>query len=104
MLGVPVQQRFLKSRKFEEVIWFSDSFRGPAAIGTVFARLHVHIGIVVDTVLPRVMPWIDETIFAAQLEKPLHGVSVFQVGGTNKLVALNAELVPECLPFCRHPC
>src|SRR5882724_509450 len=90
MLGVPVQQRFLKSRKFEKIIWLRDSFRGPAAIGTVFTRLHVHVGIVVDAVLPRVVSWVDETIFAAQLEEPLHRVRMFQVGGANKLVALNA--------------
>jgi len=29
----------------------------------------------------------SETIFAAQLEKPLHRVRMFQVGGANKLVA-----------------
>src|SRR2546429_524953 len=81
VLGIPIEKRFLKGREFEKVICFGDRFCGPAAIGTVFAGLYVHVGIVVDAVLPGVVTGIDETVFAAQLEKPLHGVRVFQVGG-----------------------
>ena len=90
VLGVPIEKRFLKGRKFKEIVWLGDSFRGPAAIGTVFAGLHVHIGIVVDAVLPGVVTGVNETVFAAQFEKPLDGMGVLQVGGADKLVALNA--------------
>ena len=88
-LGVPIKKRFLKGRKFKEIVWLGDSFRGSAAIGTVFTGLHVHVSIVVDAVLSGVVAGVDETVFAAQFEKPLHGVGVFQVGGADKLVALH---------------
>jgi len=48
---------------------------------------------VVDAVLPGVVTGVNETVFAAQFEKPLHGVGVFQVCGPDKFVALNTEFV-----------
>src|SRR5258706_15771183 len=102
VLGIPVEKRFLKGRQFEEIVWLGDSFCQPATIGTVFAGLHVHVSIVVNAVLPGVVPGVNETVFAAQFEKPLHGVGVFQVGGANKFIALNAEFVPEGAPLGSH--
>src|SRR6266849_6448822 len=99
VLGVPIEKRFLKGRKFEEIVWLGDSFRGTAAIGTLLPWLHVDICVVVDAVLPGVVTGVNETVFAAQFEKPLHGVSVFQVGGADKFIALNTEFVPEGAPL-----
>src|SRR6266446_7826008 len=102
VLGIPVEKRFLKGRQFEEIVWLGDSFCRPATIGTVFAGLHVHVSIVVNAVLPGVVPGVNETVFAAQFEKPLHGVGVFQVGGANKFIALNTKFVPEGAPLGGH--
>ncbi len=102
VLGVPIEKRFLKGRKFEEIVWLGNSFRGPAAIGTVLPWLHVHVSIVVNAVLPGVVTGVNETVFAAQFEKPLHGVGVFQVGGADKFVALNTEFLPQGAPLPGH--
>src|SRR5260370_881068 len=77
-------------------------FWPPAAIWTVFAGLHVDVSIVVNAVLPGVVTGVDETVLAAQLEKPLHRVCVLQVGGADKFVALDAEFVPEGAPLGGH--
>src|SRR5258708_11036192 len=53
MLGVPIEQRLLKSRKFEKIIFFGDSFGWAAAIAAGLARPPVHVSIVGDAVLPR---------------------------------------------------
>src|SRR6266478_6217078 len=102
MLGVPIEKRLLKGRELEIEIGFGDGFRRTATIGAVLAGLHVDVGIVVDAVLPRVVTGIDETIVAALLEEPLHGVSVFQIRGADKFVALDAEFIPKGAPFRGH--
>src|SRR5260370_27638586 len=102
MLAVPSEQQFLKRREFEEKVCCGDGFGRTAAIWTVFAGLHVDVGIVVNAVLPGVVTGVDETVLAAQLEKPLRRVGVLQVGGADKLVALDAEFVPEGAPLGGH--
>src|SRR5205814_8565839 len=93
MLGVPIEKRLLKRREFEEIVGFGDGFRGPPAIGTILARLYVDISIVIDAVLPSIVAGIDKAVFAAQLEKPLHGVRVLQIRGANEFVDGNAEFI-----------
>ena len=49
-----------------------------------------------------VVAGVDETIVAALLEEPLDGVRVFEVGGADEFVALDAEFVPEGAPLGGH--
>src|SRR5262249_40504427 len=52
ILPVKIEQRLLKGRKLKEVVFFSDCFRGAAAIGAVVTgRCVGHKGIVIDAVL-----------------------------------------------------
>ena len=102
MLGVPIEKWLLERGELEIEIGFRDGFRWTATIGTVFAGLYVDVGIVVDAVLPGVVTRVDETVVTALFEKPLHGVSVFQVGGADKLVALDTEFIPEAAPLGGH--
>src|SRR5438552_15003487 len=74
MLGVPIEKRLLKRREFEEIVGFGDGVGGPRAIGRILGRLYVDVSIVIDTVLPCVMPGVDEALFAAQPEQPLAGM------------------------------
>ena len=48
------------------------------------------------------MAGIDKAVFAAQLEKPLHGVRVLQIRGADEFVARNAEFVPKHFPLRGH--
>jgi hypothetical protein len=100
---VKIEQRLLERGKFEEVVLFRNGFRGPAAIGTVVARLGVvYEGVVVNAVLAGVVALVDVAVFLAQLEKPLHGADMFQVGGANELVGGQSKLIPQIAPLVGH--
>ncbi len=102
MFGVPIEERLLECGELEVEIGFGDGFRGTATVGAVLAGLYVDVGVVVDAVLPGVMTGIDETVVAALFEKPLDSVGVFEIGGADKFVALDAEFVPKSTPFGGH--
>src|SRR5712692_10049784 len=75
MFGVPIEERLLECGELEVEIGFSDGFRGTATVGAVVAAL---------------------------FEKPLDSVGVFEIGGADKFVALDAEFVPKSTPFGGH--
>jgi len=93
MLGVPIEKRFLERGELEVEIGFGDGFRGTATIGARLAGLHIDISVVVDAVLPGVVAGVHEAVVTELFEKPLHGVRVFQIGGADKFVALDAQFV-----------
>ena len=102
MLRVKIQKRLLKRRQLKKIVRLRHRFRRPPAIRARFPRLHVHIRIVVNAVLPRVMPRINEPILPAQFKEPLHRMRMLQIRRANKLVALHSQLVPKRLPLRRH--
>src|SRR5690242_6601780 len=95
ILFVKIEQRLLKRGQLEEIIFLGNGFGGAATIGAVVARLRViHEGIVVDTVLTCVLPFVDVAVLAAKPEKPLHGSNVPQVGRANELIRGETEFIP----------
>src|SRR6185369_12233277 len=102
ILLVEIEQRLLECGKLEEIVFFRDRFRRAAAIGTVFAGLHVHIGVVVDAILPDVVAFVDVVVLAAAAEEPLHGADVREIGGADEFVRGNAEFFPERFPGFSH--
>ena len=103
ILFVEIEERLLKPRKLKEIVFFRDRFRGPAAVGTVVARLRiVHEGIVVNAVLAGVVTLVDVTVFAAESKEPLHGSNVRQVRGTDEFIRGETQLIPQGAPLRGH--
>src|SRR4029077_6813151 len=73
------------------------------AIGAVVSGLGVvHESVVVDAVLAGVVAFVDVAVFPAELEKPLHGADVLEIGGADEFVGGDAEFVPKGAPGVGH--
>ncbi len=95
ILAVKIEQRLFECGEFKEVVFFGESFERAPAIGTVVAGLGIiHKSVVVDAVLAGVMALVDVAVLAAKAEEPLHGTNVPQVGGADKFIGGESELVP----------
>src|SRR5262249_32246935 len=91
ILFVKIEQRFLERRKLEEIIFFGDGFERAATVGTVVSRLRIiHKSVVVNAVLTSVLALVNVTVFLEQLEKPLQGAAVTQIGGADEFIGGDA--------------
>src|SRR5579863_5955060 len=98
--GVEVEKLLLELGKLEKIIFFGDGFRRASAIGAIVAGPSVRdVGIVVDAVLAGIAALLNETVFAAALEEPLHGAVVLLIRGADELIARNSQIVPQLLPL-----
>src|SRR5712672_1746565 len=68
VLPVKIQQRLLKCRELEEIIFLGNRLGRTPAIRAILAGLYVHVSIVVNAVLPGVVTGVNVSIFSAQLE------------------------------------
>src|SRR5579883_2289712 len=99
ILAIEIEQRFLESGKFEEIVFFGDGFQRTIAIRAEIAGIGLgDEGVVVNAVEAGVMAFINVAVLAALAEEPLDGAHVLEIGGADKFVGRNAEFVPESAP------
>src|SRR6202008_3158126 len=85
VLLIKIEQRLLKCRQLEEIVFFGEGFQRPAAVRAKIAGFRIgHKIVVVNAVLAGVVAFVDVIVLAAEAEEPLHGADVLQIGGTDE--------------------
>src|SRR6185437_10058302 len=96
ILLIVLEQLVGERGELEVVILFADCLGDTSAIGAGVTRLSgINVGFVVNAVLARVGPLVDESFFLQTLPQFLRALLVPRFGGTDEIVVADSHLLKK---------